>query len=153
MPVHSALYVILLFISSKAAPARADAVSLIAARRKEPSPTTPSASDADQSVAFEKAFDSGEARCLVSNQLLYISKRHCSLHEQDETNNIKSRAEQSSKFVSSTGPFTKYRIERTDAWSVEKVGKDEEGDDKSAEGLQYAILRAIPWVGGGRGEF
>lgn len=134
MPVHSALYAILLFISSKAAPAKADAVSLIAFTRKELSPTTPSTLDADQSVAFENALESGEARCLVSNQLLYISKRHWSLHEQDETNSIKRSAEQSSRVVS-LNPFGKHGSEHTDARSVEEVGEDEEGHDKSAEGL------------------
>lgn len=130
MPVHSALYAIFLFISSKAAPARADAVSLIAVTRKDPSPITPSAFEADQSVAFEKALDSGEARCLVSNQLLYISKRHWSLQEQDETNSIKRRAEQSLRNISSIVNLAKYRIGRTDAWPIEEVSEDEEGHDE-----------------------
>ena len=134
MPVHSALYTILLFTSSKAAPARADAVSLIAATRKEPSPTTPSAFDADQSVTFEKAPERGETRCFVSNQLLYISKRHWSLHEQDETNSIKRSAEQSLLDVSCIDNLVAYRIKRTDAWPVEEVGKDEESHDESGKG-------------------
>ena len=132
MPVHSALYVILLFISSKAAPARADAVSLTAATSNAPSPTTPSAFDADQSVALDKALDSGEVRCLVSNQLLCISKRHWSLHEQDEMNKIKRRAEQSLRIVSFIHFVDEDTIEHTDAWSVEEVSEDEEGHNKSA---------------------
>ena len=134
MPVHSALYTILLFTSSKAAPARADAVSLIAATRKEPSPTTPSAFDADQFVTFEKAPESGETRCFVSNQLLYISKRHWSLHEQDETKSIKRSAEQSLLDVSCIENLVTYRVKRTDAWPVEEVGEDEESHDESAKG-------------------
>ena len=133
MPVHSALYTILLFTSSKAAPARADAVSLTAATRKEPSPTTPSAFDADHSVTFEKAPESGDTRCFVSNQLLYISKRHWSLHEQDETNSIRRSAEQSFMDVSCIDDLVTCRVERTDAWPVEKVGEDEESHDKSAK--------------------
>lgn len=132
MPVHSALYVILLFTSSKAAPARADAVSLTAATRNAPSPATPSALDADQSVAFDKTLDSGEVRCLVSNQLLCISKRHWSLHEQDEMNKIKRRAEQSLKIISFIHFVDKDEIEHTDAWSVEEVGENKEGHNKSA---------------------
>ena len=132
MPVHSALYVILFFTSSKAAPARADAVSLIAATRNAPSPTTPSAFDADQSVAFDKALDNGELRCLVSNQLLRISKRHWSLHEQDEMNKIKRRAEQSLRIVSFIQFVDKDTIEHTDTWSVEEVGEDKEGHNESA---------------------
>ena len=48
-------------------------------------------------------------------------------------NNIKRSAEQSSKDVSSLDHDSKYRIEHTDAWSVEEVGQEEEGDDESAE--------------------
>lgn len=132
MPVHSALYAILLFTSSKAAPARADAVSLIAVTRNAPSPTTPSAFDADQSVAFDKALDSGEVRCLVSNQLLCISKRHWSLHEQDEMNKIKRRAEQSLRVVSFIYFVDEDTVVHTDAWSVEEVSEEEEGHNKSA---------------------
>lgn len=50
-------------------------------------------------------------------------------------NNIKRSAEQSSSIVSSMDRLIKYRIEPTDAWSVEEVGKDEEGHDESADGL------------------
>lgn len=135
MPVHSALCAILLLISSKAAPARADVVSLIAVTRNEPSPTTASVVNADQSVAFDKALDSGEARYFVSNQLLCISKRHWSLHEQDEMNSIKRSAEQSSTFVSCLDRIFNYGVKRTDAWSVEEVGEDEEGHNESVQGL------------------
>ena len=107
---------------------------MIAATRKEPSPTTPSAFDADQSVTFEKAPESGETRCFVSNQLLYISKRHWSLHEQDETNSIKRSAEQSLMVVSCIDLLVTYRVQRTDAWPVEKVSEDEESHDESAKG-------------------
>ena len=149
MPVHSALYAILLFASSKAAPARADAVSLMAATRKEPSPTTPPAFDVDQSVALENAPDSGEARCLVSNQLLYISKRHWSLHEQDETNRIKRSAEQSRrKVVSSVDNFARKRIEHTDAGPVEEIGENEKGNDESAEDFNMLSSRRSHRWGG-----
>lgn len=132
MPVHSALYATLLFTSSKAAPARADAVSLMAVMRNAPSPITSFGLDADQSVAFDKALDSGDVRCLVSNQLLCISKRHWSLHEQDEMNKINRRAEQSSRIVSFFHSVDKDKIVHTDAWSVEEIGEDEEGHDESA---------------------
>ena len=135
MPVHSGLCAILLLISSNAAPARADAVSLIAATRNEPSSTTSSAFDADHSVAFEKALDSGEARCLVSNQLLYVSKRHWSLQEHEETNKIKRSAEQSSGSVSFIGPFDRHDYQRTYAWTIEEIGEDEESHDESARNL------------------
>lgn len=140
MPVHSALYTTLLFTSSNAAPTRADAVSLIAATRKEPSPTTSSAFDADQSVTFEKAPESGETRCFVSNQLLYILKRHWSLHEQDETNSIKRSAEQSID-VSCIDNIVTYRVERTDAWPVQEVGEDEESHDESAKVVNTLQLK------------
>lgn len=124
---------------------------MIAAIRKEPSPTTPSAFDADQSVAFEKAPDSGEARCLVSNQLLYISKRHWSLHEQDEMNSIRRSAEQSSTNVSPSQVLTNCRNEYTNAWPIEEVGEKEEGHDKSAA-IEYAFLKNLSWIeGGGKG--
>lgn len=50
-------------------------------------------------------------------------------------NNINRSAEQSSRIVSPIVTNVNYRMEHTDAWSVEEVGEDEEGHDESAVGL------------------